>query len=55
MGDGSDQPHDRSTLLAFVERHWSELTLRDARSLCVEIVDSLPQTIVGIKGSLTYR
>jgi hypothetical protein len=55
MGDGSDRPADRSVLLAFVERHWSELTLRDARSLCVEIVDPLPQTVPGIKVSLTYR
>jgi hypothetical protein len=55
MGDSSERASDRSALLAFVDRHWSELTLRDARSLCVEIVDSLPQAAVGIKTSLTYR
>jgi len=55
MGESSDRTDERSALLAFVNRHWSELTLRDARSLCVEIVDSFPQSMVGIKASLTYR
>jgi hypothetical protein len=55
MSESSERQSDRSALLAFVERHWSELTLRDARSLCVEIVDALPQTMVGIKTSLTFR
>jgi hypothetical protein len=54
MSESSEPPSDRSALLAFVERHWSELTLRDARSLCVEIVDS-PQAMAGIKISLTFR
>jgi hypothetical protein len=30
----------RRELLTFVERHWRELTLRDARSLCVEVLGS---------------
>jgi hypothetical protein len=55
MSESSERANDRSALLAFVERHWSELTLRDARSLCVEIIDSRPQAIVGIKTSLTFR
>jgi hypothetical protein len=54
MSEG-DQSYERGALLAFVERHWRELTLRDARSLCVEIVDLVPQAALGIKASLTYR
>jgi hypothetical protein len=50
-----EPPSERSRLLAFVERYWRELSLRDARSLCVEIVDSLPPALAQIKASLTYR
>jgi len=55
MGESGQPIVERSILLAFVERHWRDLTLRDARSLCMEMVDSLPQTVLGIKASLTYR
>jgi hypothetical protein len=51
----SDPPDERSALLAFVERYWRELTLRDARSLCVEIVDPAPHGVAGVKASLTCR
>jgi hypothetical protein len=40
-----EPPKRAQRLLAFVERYWRELTLRDARSLCVEIVDSLPPAL----------
>jgi hypothetical protein len=54
MSDGNP-PEERGLLLAFVERYWRELTLRDARSLCVEIVDPIPQPAPAIKASLTFR
>jgi len=54
MGE-SDRPEDRNALLAFVERHWRELTLREARSLCVEILDVAPQQLPIINSALTYR
>jgi hypothetical protein len=41
MNAAIERSDERRALLAFVERYWSELTLRDARSLCVEIVDSM--------------
>jgi hypothetical protein len=51
-GDPSDE---RVAFLAFVDRYWRELTLRDARSLCVEIIDLEQHLAAGIKTSLTYR
>ncbi len=46
---------DRRALLAFVERYWTELTLREARSLCVESLVSLSSQVSNIKEVLTYR
>jgi len=54
MGE-SDRPEDRNALLAFVERHWRELTLREARLLCVEIADPTPPPLPIINSALTYR
>ena len=53
MDERRDGDQARRELLAFVERHWRELTLRDARSLCLDIVDSAAAS--NIKASLTYR
>ncbi len=41
-------------LLAFLERHWRELTLRDARVLGDDAVARPPEEI-GVKDSLTPR
>jgi hypothetical protein len=46
---------DRRALLAFVERYWTELTLREARSLCVESLAPIPSPLPNIKDVLTYR
>jgi hypothetical protein len=54
MSEGKE-PEERGALLAFVECNWRELTLRDARSLCVEIVHPLPEAAASIKASLTFR
>jgi hypothetical protein len=51
----SEPSPDRVLLLAFVERHWRELTLREARSLCVEHIDIFTQSVPSINGSLTCR
>jgi hypothetical protein len=51
----SEREEDRRALLAFLERYCGELTLREARSLCVESLDSLGWSRADIKGSLTYR
>jgi len=48
-----EQPERRQSLLTYLERHWRELSLRDANSLsidCVDGVDMLPM----IKETLTY-
>jgi hypothetical protein len=47
-------PPDRTALLEFVELHWRELTLRDARSLCLESVDG-SRGIEAVKTTLTCR
>jgi len=49
-----DRMQERSDLLAFVERHWRELTLREARSLSVEVLEQ-PHPLAPVKTSLTYR
>jgi hypothetical protein len=54
MSDGKP-PEERGLLLAFVERYCRDLTLRDARSLCAEIVEPSPQPPPSIKASLTFR
>jgi len=46
---------DREWLLAFVERHWRELTLHDARLISVERLDELPQSLPAINASLISR
>jgi hypothetical protein len=51
--------HDESTeprrnLLAFVEAHWRELTLRDARFLTVEALARFTENPPNIKEILTY-
>ncbi len=54
MSEG-ERREDRRALLAFLERNWGELTLRDARSLCIESLDSLGLLRPDIKESLTTR
>ncbi|MBD5653946.1 MAG: hypothetical protein IAI50_02050 [Candidatus Eremiobacteraeota bacterium] len=54
MADG-DQLQDRRALLAFVERHWRELTLREARSLGAEVVDRKSAAAPQVNSTLTYR
>jgi hypothetical protein len=50
-----DEPTDpRRTLLAFVETHWRELTLREARSLTVEALFAYIDKPPKIKETLTY-
>lgn len=44
----------RRSLLAFVEAHWRELTLREARSLTVEALLALDDKPPNIKETLTY-
>ncbi len=46
---------ERSRLLAYVERHWRELTLAQARSLSVELLDEIALPTQSINSSLTYR
>jgi hypothetical protein len=46
---------DRRALLAFLERYCGNLTLHEARSLCVESLDSLGWPRTDIKDSLTCR
>jgi hypothetical protein len=46
---------DRRALLAFVERYWTELTLREARLLCVESLDAPSPPPSVIKEVLTFR
>jgi hypothetical protein len=46
---------DRRALLAFVERYWTELTLREARFLCVESLDVPSPRPASIKEALTFR
>jgi hypothetical protein len=48
------QPDRRVTLLAFLERHWSELSLQDARSLSVELIENIGEGPPMIKETLTY-
>jgi hypothetical protein len=49
----NDQPDGRQSLLAYLERHWRELSLRDARMLCVELVDVRGDGSRMIKETLT--
>lgn len=50
-----DEPADpRRNLLAFVETHWRELTLREARSLTVEALSRFVDKPPNIKETLTY-
>ena len=51
----SERSQERAFLLAFVERHWRELTLREARSICVENLEIFAQSHPSINGSLTCR
>ncbi len=53
----SDRPHgdERRELLALLERHWTKLTLGEARSLCVDSLDRFVAVPNDIKDSLTYR
>jgi len=51
----SKREEERRALLAFLERYCGELTLREARSLRVESLDSLGWPRADIKDSLTYR
>ena len=48
-----EDPEQRTVLLEFVERHWRELTLREARSLSVDNVECLIWSSGLIKKSLT--
>jgi len=50
-----EDPEQRTALLEFVERHWRELTLREARSLSVENVEHVMWQSSLIKKSLTLR
>ena len=43
----------RGLMLDFVERHWRELTLRDARLLCADHLEPDPGTAPNIKETLT--
>jgi|GEM_PF-3160071 len=54
MADG-DRMQERSDLLAFVERHWRDLTLREARTLSVEVLEKRAYPLAVVKASLTYR
>jgi hypothetical protein len=46
-------PISRRSLLAFLEAHWRDLTLRDARSLTAEVLD-LDVEEPCIKETLTF-
>ena len=43
----------RQELLAIVEQHWRELTLRDARLLCVELFEREAEPWPNIKETLS--
>jgi len=53
--DDAIASHDRSELLAYVERHWRELTLSQARSFGVDHIDGIVPAVPIINRSLTYR
>jgi hypothetical protein len=53
MGE-SNEHDDRSALLAFVERHWRDLTLREACALRVESIDRTASA-APVKASLIFR
>ena len=49
-----DQQNElRLSLLAFVERHWRELSLREANALSLELLDPSGDAAI-IKETLTY-
>jgi hypothetical protein len=52
--DQNEPVDPRRSLLAFVEAHWRELTLRDARSLTVEALGGAAYPPSTIKETLTY-
>ena len=54
-GMAEDQQNDlRRSLLAFVERHWRDLSLREARSLSLELLYPGGEAMPMIKETLTY-
>jgi hypothetical protein len=51
---GEPEPNSqRGLLLAFIEAHWREMTLRDARSLTSEVIGDT-QAEACIKETLTF-
>ena len=53
--DQRERSQERLRLLAFVELHWRELTLREARSLHVENLEISMQSLASINNPLTCR
>jgi hypothetical protein len=48
-----DVPDRRLAFLAYLERHWRELSLRDATALCADLVEFGDEARPLIKESLT--
>jgi hypothetical protein len=48
-----DVPDRRSAFLAFLEQHWRELSLRDATTLCADLVELSDEPLPMIKETLT--
>jgi hypothetical protein len=48
------QSERRTSLLDFLERHWRELSLRDAHALSVELLEGPADASPMIKETLTF-
>jgi hypothetical protein len=51
--DDRNRPRSRTDLLAYLECHWRELSLSEARSLSVERVDPAERPTVSINPALS--